>query len=43
MKEEKKSYHEPELRNHGSLTVVTKDAFDEPIGLFDDFDCWESE
>lgn len=36
---EKKEYHEPEIRDHGKLTVVTQDAFDDPFAL-DDIECW---
>ena len=39
MKEEKKLYHEPELREHGKLTTITQDAFDDPLGL-DSPDCY---
>jgi hypothetical protein len=36
---DKKEYHEPEIRDHGTLTVVTQDAFDDPFGL-DNIECW---
>ena len=41
---EKKLYHEPELRVHGSLTNVTRDAFGpfEEDGVLYGLDCWES-
>ncbi len=39
MEEEKKVYHEPELRTYGSFTAVTQDAFDDPLGL-NDFECY---
>ena len=28
----KKEYHEPELRVHGDLTVITQDAQSDPFG-----------
>jgi len=37
--EEKREYHEPELRSHGKVTDTTRDEWDEPYDA-DDILCW---
>ena len=38
--DEKKVYHEPELREYGSVTEITLDITDDPLDLSGDLDCW---